>query len=305
MIRAGGGDAAASAALGLAAAVASYVVWGLSPLFWKLLSQVDALDTLAHRYFWALPFTFLGMVLAGNWARLRSALARPRVLAMLALSGTTVSVNSGIYIWAVNHDRVVEASFGYYLSPLLTVLIGLVLFRERLRRWQWVAIGLAALGVATQGLMLGDLPLVGLGVAGSFAFYGALRKHVDVGPLTGYFLEICMLAPAALAYLLWLGWHDAGAFGAIAPATDALLVAGGLITAVPFLLYVTGARRLPLATLGIFFYINPTLQFAIGALVFDEPVGGAQLASFALIWLALIVYSGEGRWRARRAAAVP
>lgn len=293
-----GGDAA----LGLAAAITTYIVWGLSPLFWKLLAHVDVLDILAHRYIWALPLTVLGVALAGSWDKVRDALKRPRVLFVLAVTAAMVTVNSGVYVWAVNNGQVVEASLGYFLTPLLTTLFGVVLFTERLRRWQWIAISLAAAGVANKIFMLGAVPWVGLAVGGSFAFYGALRKHVDVGTLTGYFIEIAMLAPPALVYAIWLEMQGAGAFRAVGIGTDLLLVAGGIMTAVPFMLYVMGARRLPLSTLAIFFYINPTLQFLVGVLVFDESVTVAQLFSFGLIWLALIVYTVEGRLQMRRAA---
>lgn len=295
-----GGDAA----LGLAAAITTYIVWGLSPLFWKLLAHVDVLDILAHRYIWALPLTVLGVVLAGSWDKVRAAFGQPRVLFVLAVTAAMVTINSGVYVWAVNNGQVVEASLGYFLTPLLTTLFGLVFFAERLRPWQWIAICLAAAGVASKIIMLGAVPWVGLTVGGSFAFYGALRKHVDVGTLTGYFIEIAILAPPALVYAIWLETQGLGSFYAAGIGTDLLLVAGGVMTAVPFILYVMGARRLPLSTLAIFFYINPTLQFLVGVLVFDEPVTVVQLFSFGLIWLALIVYTVEGRLQMRRAAAM-
>ena len=296
-----GGDAA----LGLAAAITTYIVWGLSPLFWKLLAHVDVLDIMAHRYIWALPLTVLGVVLAGSWAKVRVALGQPRILLTLAVTAAMVTVNSGVYVWAVNNGQVVEASLGYFLTPLLTTLFGLMFFAERLRPWQWAAIGLAGAGVASKIFMLGAVPWVGLAIGGSFALYGALRKHVDVGTLTGYFIEIIILAPPSLIYAIWLQIQGLGAFRAVGMGTDLLLIAGGIMTAVPFMLYVMGARRLPLSTLAIFFYINPTLQFLVGVLVFDESVTSAQLFSFGLIWLALIVYTVEGRLRMHRAAAAP
>lgn len=298
------GEKGGDAALGLAAAITTYVVWGLSPLFWRLLAHVDVLDILAHRYIWALPFTVLGVALAGSWGKVRAAFGRPRVLFILIVTAAMVTVNSGVYVWAVNNGQVVEASLGYFLTPLLSTLFGLLMFAERLRPWQWVAIGLAAAGVANKILLLGAVPWVGLAVGASFALYGALRKHVDVGTLTGYFVEMAVLAPPALVYAIWLDTQGLGTFGAVGTGTDLLLVAGGIMTAVPFLLYVMAARRLPLSTMAIFFYINPTLQFLVGVVVFDEPVAVAQLSSFGLIWLALIVYTVEGRLRTRRATAV-
>lgn len=301
MIDGKGGDAA----LGLAAAITTYIVWGLSPLFWKLLAHVDVLDIMAHRYIWALPLTVLGVMLAGSWAKVRAALGQPRILLTLAVTAAMVTVNSGVYVWAVNNSQVVEASLGYFLTPLLTTLFGLMFFAERLRPWQWAAIGLAGAGVASKIFMLGAVPWVGLAIGGSFALYGALRKHLDVGTLTGYFIEIIILAPPSLIYAIWLQTQGLGAFRAVGMGTDLLLIAGGIMTAVPFMLYVMGARRLPLSTLAIFFYINPTLQFLVGVLVFNESVTAGQLFSFGLIWLALIVYTVEGRPWMRRAAAAP
>jgi chloramphenicol-sensitive protein RarD len=268
------------------------------------LADVDVLDILAHRYIWALPFTVLGIVIAGSWDKVRAVLAKPRILAILALTSGFVTINSGVYVWAVNNDMVVEASLGYFLTPLLNTLFGMVIFAERLRPWQWMALGLAAAGVANKVLMLGAVPWVGLALGTSFALYGAIRKHVDVGTLTGYFIEMAILTPPALVYAVWLGVQGAGAFGAGGTGTSLLLVGGGIMTAVPFLLYVTGARRLPLSTMAIFFYINPTLQFLVGVTYFDEPVTPAQLFSFGLIWLALAVYTIEGRLRMRRGEAV-
>lgn len=295
-----GGDAA----LGLVAAITTYIVWGLSPLFWHLLAHVDVLDILAHRYIWALPFTVLGIALAGSWDKVRVVLAQPLTLAVLVVTSGLVTVNSGVYVWAVNNGQVVEASLGYFLTPLLNTLFGMVIFAERLRPWQWVALGLAAAAVANKILVLGAVPWVGLALGVSFALYGALRKRLAVGTLTGHFIEMALLAPPAMVYTVWLGAQGTGAFGAVGTGTDLLLVAGGIMTAVPFLLYVTGARRLPLSTMAIFFYINPTLQFLVGILFFDEPVTAAQLFSFGLIWLALAIYGVEGRLRMRRAATV-
>jgi chloramphenicol-sensitive protein RarD len=300
MNRGAGGEAA----IGLAAAITTYIVWGLSPLYWHLLAHVDVLDILAHRYIWALPLTVLGVAIAGSWHKVRAVLVQPRMLAVLTLTAGFVTINSGVYVWAVNNGQVVEASLGYFLTPLLNTLFGMVIFAERLRPWQWVALGLAAAGVANKVLMLGAVPWIGLALGTSFALYGALRKRIDVGTLTGYFVEMAILAPPALVYAIWLGVQGAGAFGAVGIGTDLLLVGGGIMTAVPFLLYVTGARRLPLSTMAIFFYINPTLQFLVGIWFFDEPVTAAQLFSFVLIWLALAIYTIEGRLRMRRRAAM-
>lgn len=299
------GGAGRTAAVGLAAALLSYILWGLSPLYWKYLTHVDAMETLAHRYLWTVPFTLLAVAGMRLWGQLRALAARPRHVLLLAVSATMVAVNSGTYLWGVNHDRVVEASLGYFLTPLLTVLFGLLLFRERLRAWQWVAVALAAAGVASLVATHGIFPWVGLVVGTSFATYGAVRKLVPVGSVAGFFGETVLIAPAAAAVLAGIGLlGDGGAFGHAGVATDLLLVGGGIVTAVPFLLYVVGARRLQLSTVGLLFYVNPSLQFVIGIFVFGEPVTQAHLVTFGLIWAGLAIYSVESRLRVRRAAAV-
>lgn len=300
-------DAAAerTAATGLAAALLSYVLWGLSPLYWKYLTHVDAMETLAHRYLWTVPFTLIAVLAMRRWPQVRALGAQPRHLGLLAVSATMVAVNSGTYLWGVNHDRVVEASLGYFLTPLLTVLFGLLLFRERLRLWQWVAVAMAAAGVANLVATHGIFPWVGLVVGTSFAIYGAVRKLVPAGSVVGFFGETVLIAPVALVFLGGLGlFGGGGAFVGAGLGTDLLLVGGGVVTAVPFLLYVVGARRLRLSTVGLLFYVNPSLQFVIGIFIFDEPVTPAHFVTFGLIWTGLAIYSIESRLRMRRATAV-
>lgn len=293
-----------TAEAGLAAALLSYVLWGLSPLYWKYLTHVDAMQTLAHRYLWTVPFTFLAVAGMRLWPQLRALAVQPHHLGLLAISATMVAINSGTYLWGVNHDRVVEASLGYFLTPLLTVLFGLLLFGERLRSWQWVAVGLAAAGVAILVATHGVFPWVGLVVGTSFAIYGAVRKLVPIGSVAGFFTETALIAPVALVFLGGVALSGRSAFNGADPATDLLLVGGGLVTAVPFLLYVVGARRLRLSTVGLLFYINPSLQFLVGIFVFGEPVTKAHLVTFGLIWTGLAIYSVESRMRMRRAVAV-
>lgn len=293
-----------AAASGLAAALAAYFAWGLSPLYWKYLAHVDAMDTLAHRYLWTVPLTVLAVTAMRQWSALAGLFARPRQLALLVVSATMVAVNSGTYLWGVNHDRVVEASLGYFLTPLLTVLFGLLLFGERLRPWQWTAVGLAATGVAVLIAWHGTFPWVGLVVGTSFAIYGAVRKLVPIGSVAGFCAETILIAPAALFFLAALTVSGGGAFGGVDRPTDLLLVGGGLVTAVPFLLYVAGARRLPLSTVGLLFYVNPSCQLLVGSLVFGEPLNMVHIITFGLIWSGLAVYTLEGRMRMRRAASV-
>ncbi len=294
-----------AAILGLVAVVAAYVGWGVSPLYWKHLVHVDAAETLAQRYLWTLPFTALAVTTMGLWGDVRRLIVGPRRnVGLLCLSATALALNSGTYIWAVNHDRVIEASLGYFLTPLLTVLFGLLVFGERLRAWQWAAVALALAGVVNQIVAHGVFPWVGLLVGGSFATYAGVRKMVPAGAIAGFFVETAVIAPVAAIYLTALVQSDGTAFGHVDRLTDMLLIGGGVVTAVPLLAYAIGGRGQTLSTLGLLFYINPTCQFLVGVLVIGEPVTVEQALSFALIWAGLAIYTAEGRYRTRRIAPV-
>lgn len=285
---------------GLGYAMAANLIWGCFPLYWALLPGVSALEILAHRILWTLPLALAMVWIGGQWRVAAATLRTPRQLALLTLSACLIALNWGLYIWAVTHGRVVEASMGYYIAPLVTVLLGVIAFGERPRPLQWLAVALAAAGVAVQMLGLGSLPWVGLTLAVSFALYGALRKRSTADSAAGLFIETALLSPLALAGVLWLLATGGGAFLHRGTGTDLLLIGAGFMTAVPLLCYVAGARRLPLATLGILFYANPTLQLLLGVLVFDEPLARAQIAAFVLIWLGILVYLLEGVLRRRR-----
>ncbi|MEO8171339.1 MAG: EamA family transporter RarD [Oxalobacteraceae bacterium] len=285
---------------GIFFAATAYVLWGLFPLYFKLLQSVPAQQILMHRIIWSLAFVLLVLAWRRQWRWLRTLLHQPRVLLGFGVSAVLLSTNWMIYIWAVNSGRVVDASLGYFITPLVSVLFGYLLLKERLRPLQWVAIALAAAGVVWLTWHSGQLPWIGLALAASFGTYGLLRKTAALGPLEGLTLETLLLVPLALGYLLLLSTQDQNVFHAAPAATRWLLAAAGPITAIPLLLFAAGARRIPLSTLGLLQYIAPTLQLLLGVWLYREPFGGARLIGFVTIWAALAVYSAEGLWQAHR-----
>lgn len=284
---------------GLAFALTANIIWGSFPLYWALLPGVEALEILAHRIIWTLPFAAVMVSVGRQWRLVARVLRTPRQLALLTLTACLIALNWGLYIWSVTHGRVVEASLGYYLTPLVTVLLGVIAFGERPRRLQWLAVGFAVAGVAMLVIGVGHLPWVALTLATSFGLYGALRKRAVADSAAGLFLETAVLAPVALSGVLWLLLGGGGAFLHGGARTDLLLVGAGVMTAVPLLTYVAGARRLPMMTLGILFYVNPTLQLLLGVLVFEEALTRGQIVSFVLIWLGIAVYLLDGILRRR------
>lgn len=297
------GPATPGAARGALAAAACYFCWGLFPLYWKLLADVEAAELIAHRHIWSLAFV-LGVMAAGaGFADLRAALRSRVALQWHALSGALLTVNWLVYVWGVNHGHVLETSLGYFLVPLVNVALGRLVLQERLRPAQWVAIGCAALGV---GLMLGQVgrpPWIALTLAATFGVYGLLRKKSPLGPLTGLGLETLLLAPFAVAFVLWQQHTGAGALGRVTPTEHVLLVSAGVVTAVPLLLFAYGARRIRLSTLGLLQYIAPTVQFILGVWVFHEPFSRDRAAAFAFIWCGLALYTADNLWAQRRAPA--
>ncbi len=292
-----------NALTGYSYAVAAYVIWGLFPVYWKWLSHVEALEVLAHRIVWTVPFVALVLTVVGRWHRVGTVIKDRQQMLTLTVTTVLIAVNWGIYIWAVNHDQVVQASLGYFLTPLLSVLLGMLLFHERLRMWQWIALAMAAAGVVNQLVFSHAPSWVSLGVGLSFAGYGALRKLVSCDSATGLFVETMLLTPVALAWMWWLSGTGSGAFLHTDWTTDSLLVLGGVVTGTPLLFYVAAAKRLPLATLGFIFYLTPTIQFLLGVLVYDEPLELAQSITFVVIWAGLVLHTTEGRLHARRVVA--
>ena len=291
--------------LGLLCAAAAYVAWGVFPLYFKLLAGVPAQEILMHRMLWSLVFLALVLGARGQWRWLGGVLRQPRLLAGFAASALLLAGNWFLYIWSVNHDRVIDASLGYFITPLVNVMLGYLVLGERLRRMQWAAILLAGAGVLWLASQGGHPPWIGLALAATFGTYGLLRKTARLGPLEGLSLETLLLCPLALGYLAWLTHTGQNTFTSVPVATRWLLVATGPITAVPLLLFAAGARRIPLATLGLLQYIGPTMTLLLGVLLYHETFGGARLAGFAVIWSALVMYSVDGlllAWRQRRQA---
>jgi len=293
----------ASAAIdrkGLAAAIASYVLWGVFPLYWVLLKHVPSLQTVAHRIVWCAVFVVGYLSLLGGSTWLRDALSRPRVGRLLLASSLLISFNWGIYIWAVTNGRVVEASLGYFINPLVNVLLGVIVLRERLNPAQWTAVAIAAAGVLWLAFLHGEPPWIALALAFSFAFYGLIRKVAHVDAIPGLAIESLFLLLPALAWLGWAQWQGEAAFLDGNLGSDALLVLGGALTALPLIGFAYGARRIPYSLVGILQYIAPTLQLLGGVLLLGEPFTGTQAVGFACIWVALAIYAADGWRRARR-----
>ena len=293
---------------GLLYAASAYVLWGIFPLYFKLLTSVPPLEILMHRMLWSL--LFLGVLLASRrqWRWLGPVLRQPRVLGGFTASALLLAINWYLYIWSIDHGRIVDASLGYFITPLINVLLGFVLLRERLRRMQWASICLASLGVLWLAVQGGHPPWIGLALAATFGTYGLLRKTARLGPLEGLSLETLLLCPLSIGYLAWLAYSGQNSFATASTGTRWLLAAAGPITAVPLLLFAAGARRIPLATLGLLQYIGPTITLALGVFLFGEHFGAARLIGFAIIWGALVLYSIDGlrqAWRARQIAALP
>lgn len=278
-------------ARGVSSVVLAYILWGLFPLFWKQLHSIAATELIAHRVVWSLVFVAGLAGALGAWAEIRPALRSPRILGLHAASGVLLSINWLAYVWGVNHERVLETSLGYFLVPLCNVAMGRFLLGEQLHARQWWAVGLAAAGVALQFRGVGGVPWVALTVAGSWATYGFLRKRSALGSLAGLTVETALLTPFAGAYLVFLATHAAGALGHAGAWQQVGVLGAGVVTAVPLLLFASGARRLPLATVGVLQYIVPSLTFLLGAFLYHEPLAPARLASFAFIWAALVLYS--------------
>jgi chloramphenicol-sensitive protein RarD len=285
-------------------AASAYALWGVFPLYFKSLQEVPPLEILLHRMVWSLAFVALVLGWKKQWAWLGEVLRKPKVVLGFTASALLLAGNWFIYIWAVNNGNVVEASLGYFINPLFNVLLGSLLLHERLRRVQWCAVALAACGVAWLTWQAGHLPWIALMLAATFGLYGLLRKTASLGALEGLALETLVLFPVAFGYLVFLALQGHNSFASASTSTQLLLAAAGPITAVPLLLFASGARRIPLSLLGLLQYIGPTIQLLLGVWLYHEPFGGARLAGFALIWGALAVYSLEGLWQAwsRKAA---
>lgn len=275
-------------------ATGAYSFWGLFPIYFKWLQHVPALQIVGHRIFWSFVI-LLAIVLHGSpWARFRTNALNLRTLRLYTSAAILISVNWLVYVWAVNAGRIVEASLGYFIAPLVNVLLGVLFLRERLRRWQWVAIALAGAGVLFLALSYGVLPWISLTLAFSFGTYGLVKKTSPLGSVSGLTMETGVLLLAALPYLLYCESTGHGAFLHTDAATRVLLIGAGVITMIPLLMFASATQRIPLSLLGVLQYITPTLQFLLGVLVYREPFTQAQLIGFGMVWAALAIFSVEG-----------
>lgn len=291
MVNASAASSPRSSWSSLFAAAGSYLLWGLFPLYWKHFHAIDATELIAHRMIWALVFLLAVIAAQGAFGQLGAALPTRSGLLNNLLSGALLTANWLVYVWGVNHGHIIDTSLGYFLVPLLNVLLGRWFFGETLRRAQLGAVILATLGVAVLIWQVGRPPWIALALAVTFGFYGLLRKRSPLGALLGLTAETLLLAPLAIAFLIWR-WHaGTGALGRVDASTTALLFSTGVVTAIPLLLFAKGARGLRLTSLGLLQYLAPTCQFLLGWLVYDEPLSRERAAAFSLIWLGLLVYS--------------
>ena len=290
----------------------AYLLWGFFPIYLKLLRPAGPMEILAHRIVWSVAFVALLLAAIRNIGFLRALTRRPRAMAGIVAAAALIAVNWGTYIYGVNSDRVVETALGYFINPLVSVLLGVFVLRERLRPGQWAALGVGALAVAVLTVDYGRLPYLALTLAFSFAGYGLVKKRLGLPAAEGLFVESAVLALPALAYLGWLVRRGESTFGHVSAGHTVLLVLAGAATAIPLLLFAGAANRLPLSALGMLQYVAPILQLGCGVLIFHEPMPPARLAGFTLVWLALIVFTADAvrhsrrtRAEARAAAPVP
>ena len=289
---------------GLWVAAASFVIWGLMPLYWHLLKTVPSLQIVMHRIVWSALLVVGWLCWKQGLQWLRQALARPRVAWMLALSGLLIAFNWGLYIWAVNAGHVVETSLGYFINPLLNVLLGVLLLRERLSVAQWISVAVAAMGVLWLTFNYGSFPWIALSLAASFGIYGFIRKLAVVDSVPGLAIESLYLFVPALVALLWFETQGNGGFaGGWGWQVDALLVFGGALTALPLIGFAYAVRRIPYSVVGFMQYIAPTLQLLIGVLVFNEVFDRDRAIGFVFIWVGLAIFALDGVWRSRRKPA--
>ena len=288
-----------SSRIGLLNALAAFGMWGLVPIYFKAVASVGALEVLAHRVVWSVLFLALIIGVSNRWVAFRQLLKTPRLLALLLLSAVLIAVNWLVFIWAVADGRILETSLGYFISPLVSVFLGVLFLGERLRPVQWLAVGLAGLGVAWQVLKVGYLPWVALSLSVSFGFYGLLRKKMAVDSTLGLSVETLVLLPASLGYLAWLANTGELSFIHAGVSISWLLVAAGLVTSLPLICYAAAANRLDLSVVGLVQYLTPSITFFLGVFIYDEGFDSTKLVTFSLIWLALIIYSAD-RWRWRR-----
>ena len=288
---------------GTLAALAAYTLWGILPIYWKLVERAPAAEILSHRAVWALVVVVILLSVQRQWGWVGRIAQKPAILLPFVATTLLLAVNWLIYLWANNNGHIVEVSLGYFINPLFSVLLGVLFLRERMRPGQWAAIGLALAGVTYLTISYGHLPWIALSLALTFGFYGLVRKTAPLGSVEGLTIETSLMFLPALIYLGYLAAQGTGSFGSAGLSTSLLLVGVGLATAVPLILFTKGARAVPLSTLGVLQYIAPTLQFIVGVLIFREGFSHAQTIGFTIVWTALLLYWLEGLVTRRRQVA--
>lgn len=290
---------------GMLYGLAAYGLWGLLPVYWKWLHQVPAPELLSHRIVWSCVALLAVIFFMRRWPAFRAAAFQPRVLTVYFFAAVLIGFNWLTYVWAVNAGHIVETSLGYFINPLLSVLMGVFFLRERLRAWQWVACGVAAAGVLYLTVAYGSLPWIALTLASTFGVYGLVKKLAPLGSLEGLTLETAILFLPALAYVLWVESTGQAAFLHTGLLTDVLLIGAGLATTLPLLLFASGVQRIPLSVIGLLQYIAPTLQFLLGVFLYGEPFPPERLIGFAIVWAALVLFGAEGALHYRRQQQAP
>jgi chloramphenicol-sensitive protein RarD len=290
---------------GLWYALGAYAAWGLFPIYWKWLQRVDAAQLIGHRIGWSFILLIIFIAFSRQFKAFRQAASNRRVFMLYSIAAVLIGVNWLIYVWAVNANFIVETSLGYFINPLLSVLMGVIFLRERLRPFQWVPVALAASGVIYLAVAYGRLPWIALTLAFSFGTYGLVKKLAPLGSLYGLTLETGILFIPAVTYLFYVDRTGAGAFLHSNLTTNLLLIGAGVVTTIPLLMFASAAQRLPLSMIGIMQYIAPTTQFLLGVLVYKEPFDQTHLIGFGIVWIALILFAGENLWARSTISAEP
>lgn len=285
---------------GILFALSAYGMWGLFPIYFKSVASVSPFEVLSHRIIWSVIFMALFIAASGRWQELMRNIRQKRLLLNLTVSAILISINWVVFIWSVGQGHILDTSMGYFINPLVSLLLGMVILGERLRIIQWLAVLMAVAGVAYQLILLGSLPWVALVLACSFGTYGLLRKQIVVDPFSGLLIETLILSPFALLYLFCLTQHNELVFLSESVQMSGLLVAAGIVTSVPLICFAAGARRLTLTINGLLMYITPSLTFILAVVVYDEPLHPDRLVTFALIWTGLILFTAEGVWQSTK-----
>ncbi|MFW2491634.1 EamA family transporter RarD [Clostridium chromiireducens] len=276
---------------GVIYAVTAYILWGILPVYWKFISSVSSIEILSNRIVWAFVFTILIIIVTKQWSELKLIAKDKKQMFYIFIASILIAINWGLYIWAVNSDKIVDASLGYYINPLLAVALGVIIFKEKISYWTGAALTIASIGVMVKTVQYGKIPWISLGLAISFGLYGAIKKSVKANSIVGLTLETAMLTPVAAAYIVSRHVSGLGAFKTEGTLVILLLIGAGVVTAIPLLLFASSARRLPLSLIGFTQYISPTISLIIGVFVYNEGFTTVDMIAFCFIWAALIVYS--------------